>query len=147
MCNSRFLKALGAHAKLASHVLSLVVFRLAEDGSQMEGASGTGGDVLSMESCTRAHYRAAGYQNWTKCGPSQIRTGRKDLYVKALQKDACAILRGERRTQKTQDMRRFGVLSNPRRRTVDLVCGRGIGGHRQWTRHAGTGASLYGVPR
>ncbi len=103
VCNSRFLILPWVRVhNLASHVLSLVVFRLAEDWQARWKVRPVLVEAFVdgvMHSGTI--YRAAG---WEKIGQSaghrKSGTGRKDLYVKALQKDACAILRGERRTRK-----------------------------------------------
>ena len=103
VCNSRFLILPWVRVKnLASHVLSLVVSQLAEDWQAKWKVKPVLVETF-VDGMLHAGtiYRAAG---WEKIGQTagnrKHGTRPKDLYVKALQGDARAILCGERRTRK-----------------------------------------------
>ncbi|MDE0679787.1 MAG: IS4 family transposase, partial [Gammaproteobacteria bacterium] len=102
-CNSRFLILPWVRVgNLASHALSLAAARLADDWkARWKVRPVLVETFVDGEVHSGTVYKAAGWQRiGQSAGSRNGSTGPKDLYVKALRKDARAVLCGERRTRR-----------------------------------------------
>ena len=154
VCNSRFLILPRVRAEnLASHALSLSAARLADDWQarwQVRPAlveTFVDGRIREGASCRAAGWEHAG----RSAGDRSKGKAPKDVYLKALQADARAVLRHERRTRKKKAAALAQAAADGRvRRAVARLCrhrgrdGRGprcrLAGAAAHDRHAAGGA-------